>query len=103
MSVSAGKPIPPVFVPPTAYEGVEVDSAWLSAHPSVQHFRPLFAFDHLPEGPLRQTLARFSALADYLVATCPSNAELAAGLRKLREAKDCAVTTHVIDRAQRGY
>jgi hypothetical protein len=76
--------------------------AWESAHPSVRHFQALFVFGHLPAGPLRDTSAQFSALADYLVINCPSNPELAAALRKLREAKDCAVTTWVVDNRSTG-
>lgn len=69
MSVSRGEDIPAEFRVPTEYNGVSVDNAWLGAHPSVRHFRPLFEFGHLT-GSLRDTSA--------------------------------AVTTHVIDRAQRG-
>ena len=49
-----------------------------------------FKWDHLPE-PLRQTSARFAGLALGLVSTTPRNPERTVALRKLLEAKDCAV------------
>ena len=50
-----------------------------------------FQYDHLREGPLRDVSKRFCELANTLVHTVPPSAELSAGLRKLLEAKDCAV------------
>jgi hypothetical protein len=50
-----------------------------------------FSHSHLPEGPLRDTSAKFHALAQELEATVPDSAEKTAGLRKLLEAKDCFV------------
>lgn len=50
-----------------------------------------FQYEHLPEGPLRQTSKMFSDLADILDANLPSGAETATALRKLLEAKDAAV------------
>lgn len=49
-----------------------------------------FRFAHLPE-KLQNVSEPFHALAHLLVATLPIGAELSAGLRKLLEAKDCAV------------
>lgn len=60
-------------------------------HPSVAHFDPLFAYDHLPEGQLRETSVRCARLAQVMVEQLPDNPELSAGLRKLLEAKDCFV------------
>lgn len=49
-----------------------------------------FAYDHLL--PHLQTIGRsFSLLAGELVATLPRNPERTVALRKLLEAKDCAV------------
>ena len=49
-----------------------------------------FAYSHLP--PHLQAVSKpFGDLAQLIVDTLPSNAERTAGLRKLLEAKDCAV------------
>lgn len=48
-----------------------------------------FAYNHLPE-PLQQVSMPFAKLA-VAMAGVPRNAETSAGLRKLLEAKDCAV------------
>ena len=47
-----------------------------------------FAYDHLP-GELHSR--PFSVLAQQIVDTLPPNAERTTALRKLLEAKDCAV------------
>lgn len=49
-----------------------------------------FNSSHLPPH-LQAIAAPFENLANHLVETLPVNAELIAGLRKLLEAKDCAV------------
>jgi hypothetical protein len=49
-----------------------------------------FAYEHLP-AHLQAVSRPFGELAREIVATLPSNAERTAGLRKLLEAKDCAV------------
>jgi hypothetical protein len=49
-----------------------------------------FSYDHLPE-PLRDISSRFFMMAKVLVADLPRNPERTAALRKLLEAKDCAV------------
>lgn len=49
-----------------------------------------FAYSHLP--PHLQEISKpFGDLAELIVSTLPANAERTAGLRKLLEAKDCAV------------
>ncbi len=49
-----------------------------------------FTYEHLP--PHLQVVSKpFGELAKLLVETLPSNPERTAGLRKLLEAKDCAV------------
>jgi hypothetical protein len=49
-----------------------------------------FAYEHLPP-PLQLVSAQFAILAKWMVGELPNNPELSAGLRKLLEAKDCAV------------
>lgn len=49
-----------------------------------------FEYSHLPL-PLQQASRGFRALADEIVATLPRNPERTVALRKLLEAKDCAV------------
>jgi hypothetical protein len=49
-----------------------------------------FAYEHLP-AHLQAVSKPFGDLARQMVKTLPSNAERTAGLRKLLEAKDCAV------------
>lgn len=65
-------------------------------HPSVQHFGPLFEFEHLPYGPLREVSARCAHLAEDMVDALPDGPKLVAGLRKLLEAKDCFVRAEVL-------
>lgn len=49
-----------------------------------------FAYSHLP--PLLQSVSQpFHAAAEHLIRTLPSNEEKTTALRKLLEAKDCAV------------
>jgi hypothetical protein len=49
-----------------------------------------FAYEHLPEH-LQEHSKPFAELANHLCATLPSNPERTVALRKLLEAKDCAV------------
>lgn len=49
-----------------------------------------FGYKHLPSH-LQAASARFGELAEYIVANYPPNAERTVALRKLLEAKDCAV------------
>lgn len=49
-----------------------------------------FEYAHLPE-PLQAISIRFHNLASRIVETLPRNPERTAALRKLLEAKDCAV------------
>jgi hypothetical protein len=60
-------------------------------HSSVKHFAPLFAYSHLPEQHLRGISKAVHDLAEAMVQVMPDSPELAAGLRKLLEAKDCFV------------
>lgn len=49
-----------------------------------------FAYAHLP-AHLQEISKPFGDLAELMVNTLPANAERTASLRKLLEAKDCAV------------
>ena len=49
-----------------------------------------FRYEHLPEN-LRAVSAPFGRLAQQIVENLPSNPERTVALRKLLEAKDCAV------------
>jgi len=49
-----------------------------------------FTYAHLPQN-LAEASRPFCDLAQHIVATLPSNAERTVALRKLLEAKDCAV------------
>lgn len=56
----------------------------------MNNFMQFFKYDHLP--PELQKVSRlFHAMAETLVATLPRNPESTVALRKLLEAKDCAV------------
>lgn len=59
-------------------------------HPSVAHLLRYFAYEHLPEH-LQEVSRPFGELAQRLVDLGLEGPELSAGLRKLLEAKDCAV------------
>ena len=59
-------------------------------HPATAALLRFFAYDHLPEH-LQTVSAPFAELAHRMVETLPGGAELTTGLRKLLEAKDCAV------------
>lgn len=63
------------------------DANW---HPAVKGILQFFDFLHLPTH-LQKVSQPFNLLAWDLARTCPHNPELTAGLRKLLEAKDCAV------------
>jgi hypothetical protein len=49
-----------------------------------------FAYSHLPEH-LQEVSRPFGELADRIIKTLPRNPEQTVALRKLLEAKDCAV------------
>jgi hypothetical protein len=50
-----------------------------------------FTFTHLPAGLPRDTSARFAEVAREIADALPHCAETSTALRKLLEAKDCAV------------
>ena len=55
--------------------------------PTIMQF---FEYGHLPS-KLQDISREFKVLADFIVAHTPLNAEQTTALRKLLEAKDCAV------------
>jgi hypothetical protein len=69
----------------------------MSRHPSTTALLRWFEYDHLPPH-LREVSATFYALAHHLVDKLPDSPELSAGLRKLLEAKDCAVRAAIAAR-----
>lgn len=54
-----------------------------------------FEYEHLKTEELKNVSRRFHELACQLKATLPSNAESTVAMRKLLEAKDCAVRSVV--------
>lgn len=81
---------------PTVSRKLTLEELVVGRHPSVAHFAPLFAFDHLPER-LKLISRPFSNLAWDMVVGLGDGPELSAGLRKLLEAKDCMVRQAVLD------
>lgn len=59
-----------------------------------------FAHGHLPEH-LRAVSKPFSDLAHHIVKTLPNNPEQTVALRKLLEAKDCAVRSLLFKQKKR--
>lgn len=62
----------------------------LAADPILRYFH----FTHLPPD-LQMTSVKFCDMAFFIVNTLPRNAERSAALRKLLEAKDCAVRANI--------
>jgi hypothetical protein len=54
-----------------------------------------FQYTHLPEG-LRQISEQFAGMAYHMASLLPANMEREQTLRKLLEAKDCAVRAQVL-------
>lgn len=59
-------------------------------HPSIQHVLTLFTYEHL-RGKMRNTSRMFYTLAWDVAEAAPDSIETTHALRKLLEAKDCAV------------
>lgn len=70
----------------------EINLDGLTRHPATDQLLRWFSYQHLPIGRTREVSSEFHdlayKLADHYELTGP---ELTAGLRKLMEAKDCAV------------
>lgn len=61
----------------------------MDRHPAIEQLLQFFAYSHLPPH-LQEVSAPFHTLA-LTIADGPQNAETTTALRKLLEAKDCAV------------
>lgn len=61
---------------------------------SEHYLLQFFAYEHLPER-LQAISKPFHHLAHQLVSSLPNNAETTMALRKLLEAKDCAVRAQI--------
>lgn len=70
-------------------------------HPGVRHFEHHFDGSHLSHAGLRSIVDHFENLAQAMIDRLPDSPELAAGLRKLREAKDCMVLGKVDELRER--
>lgn len=76
----------------------------MSRHPGTTHLLSLFAYEHLP--PSLQIVSKpFHDLAYQMVGSMglEDGPELSVALRKLVEAKDCAVRQRVIDLKNGNY
>lgn len=67
--------------------GLKQNQAIQAKNPILEYFQ----YNHLPEGPLRDTSAMFNTLAWKVAKTLPDGAEKSTALRKLLEGKDAAV------------
>ena len=63
------------------------------------HLMQFFAYEHLPP-PLQEISRPFGELARRLEDTLPINPETTTALRKLLEAKDCAVRASIFKSAE---
>lgn len=75
---------------PPADGAVNPSDALGGRHPAALAILRFFEVDHLPS-PLKAAALPVRELALQMVRLCPDGPELAAGLRKLLEAKDCFV------------
>ncbi|ARF62905.1 hypothetical protein B1H20_17050 [Streptomyces violaceoruber] len=70
-------------------------------HPSTAQAVRGLAYDHLP-AHLQEVSKPFHDLGQQLLDRLPDDPELSAALRKLREAKDCAVLLAAISESDEG-
>lgn len=66
-------------------------------HPATRAALRWFDYGHLPEGLPRQVSTECAKLAIEMIEALDDGPELSAGLRKLREAKDCFVFEAVME------
>lgn len=71
-------------------------------HLGTQHFRHHFDGSHLSHPDLRAIVGEFERLAQGMIDSLTDSPELTAGLRKLREAKDCMILARVSELRQSG-
>jgi hypothetical protein len=70
--------------------GMEETKVTCPEHSTPHYLRQFFAYEHLP-AHLQKVSAPFGELARFIDEQLPSNPEATTALRKLLEAKDCAV------------
>jgi ferritin-like protein len=61
------------------------------AHPAVQSLLRFFEYDHLSYEKAREVSKQFHDLAHTMAEALPDSAETTVAIRKILEAKDCAV------------
>jgi hypothetical protein len=69
---------------------------WENRHTSVRHFGTMFETGHLDD-TRTAIVSRFADLGDFLTDALKDGPELSTALRKLVEAKDCAVRQSIED------
>jgi len=68
-----------------------MDQRFVGRHPGTTAVLRHFRYEHLATGELRELSRVFTEMASGLVDALPDSPELTVCLRKLLEAKDCAV------------
>ena len=63
----------------------------------IESILEFFEYEHLPAGPVRDASKPFGKLATVMAEDWPDHPQTLEGLRKLLEAKDCAVRAVVSD------
>jgi hypothetical protein len=76
-------------------DGVQYEQRSAREHVSAQNLLAFFQFEHLPEH-LKQCSREFFELANELADMLTANAESITALRKVLEAKDCAVRSLLV-------
>ncbi|HZC77151.1 MAG TPA: hypothetical protein VE258_05350 [Ktedonobacterales bacterium] len=84
-----GQPLSPID-PRVPNDATLLIDRWEHRHPNVVHLLRFFDSRHLP-AELQAVASHLEAAADELLRLLGDGPELAAGLRKLLEAKDCFV------------
>jgi hypothetical protein len=75
---------------PMTGQATEADRAMLAAGQQHDRMLQFFEYAHLPER-LQEISKEFFTMAHWIAMNLPSNPERTVALRKLLEAKDCAV------------
>jgi hypothetical protein len=67
----------------------------MSEAPDIEPLLQFFAYEHLRDD-LKRVSLQFATMAQWIVDTVPRNPERTVALRKLLEAKDCAVRARLM-------
>lgn len=67
-------------------------------HPEIERLAGYFEYGHLPED-LQRVSRHFAVMVDVLLSIIPDSPELTVALRKILEAKDCAVRAALTNRS----